>query len=867
MPQPLYVLRSKFPKGIKSLTELSEPGIEPMSHAPLADALAASYNTDAHFVTYSVPGADTIPRINKTALRSIRDAGMDVVCQYIVIDYDNPNHGPWTPDTLREFMAHFELKCDDLMAQWRALYTTKHGARIIYELSEALPCDEAELRISGLIARYRARAIALAETECKDWTRLFRLPNVNRDGEQQSDAWWYISVQQDSVVNVDDMPSLGELGELAASVPLLADRPDADEAKDSLWTARTDKKGSRIRTEWYKTAKRALSGRACYRCIFEEAPIARDGERNQTIISYTGSAVSLLHGYPDTEPELVFALLVPAVEQLEGSDGNRAWLDTLWHGVKLAWEREDGRAEQTKVAVVRKEQATLTGKDRLIAGVREWNPALSEDAEAAWAWISSRQILAAPSKYFVMRSDGYYHGTPCNKDMIPASIRTLGMENLVEGFEIPVFDKDGIQVNVKTENLAKIMEHHAFAVQGVEGRANQKGGTLYSDATGQSYLQLAMYSLRTDLPAEYQKGVDEWLHACFGERTIDVTNWIGHALDFSRPIAALSIVGPPGMGKKILAKGLAECINTRKFAHGKEMVDQYQSAIAKTPFVNINEGFPEQHFGASAADNFRRWTSGDPITVNPKFMPTLEIQSPLRILITANNSQVVRTLSLGKTLSIEDRDAIGIRLLHIKAEETAEKWLRMKGGYDFTAGWIDGDDGTRGDDVVAKHFMWLHKNRAPVPSGNRFLVEGGLDSDVIQDMALESGIMPDAVETIIDLISGGNAQTTPGLNVNEGTGRVCILPAAVVNHHSKIARRGGKALMHRPVAQALRTLKHVAWREGNHRVVDANGKRKQARWWMLDNSMLLRAARSNGFRTDKITALMQKEEAHGEAQE
>ena len=168
--------------------------------------------------------------------------------------------------------------------------------------------------------------------------------------------------------------------------------------------------------------------------------------------------------------------------------------------------------------------------------------------------------------------------------------------------QIKIANKDGQVTGTKTENIAKIMEHHAFAVQGVSGRANQPGGSLYTDPTGMCYLELAMYSLRDDIAPEYSADVDEWLHACFGERTAEVTNWIGHALDFTRPTCALSIVGPPSMGKKILAKGLAECINTRKFAHGEEMVEQYQSAIAKTPFVNINEGFPVQHFGRSAAN-------------------------------------------------------------------------------------------------------------------------------------------------------------------------------------------------------------------------------------------------------------------------
>jgi len=864
MSQTFYALMDRYSSGINQISDLNKEDTSYMRRFDsLSDLLLTRFETDAHFVIYRVSGADNIPRINKSALRGIRDAGMDVLVHSLVIDYDNSSasgeHAGWTPESLQEFSRAFEDKCDDLMSRWSAFYTTRGGVRILYKLSEPIPCDDAELLIRGLITRYRTLGIKV--DNLIDWTRLFRAPDVRRDGVQQGDQWWFICAQQENTLNPDEVPKVGSLASMTDIIPFDSERPSEDDACNLLWT---ENNGRRVTIQWYRIAKRALAGRSCYGCIFEDKLIAEDGQRNQTLISYTGSAVSLLYRYPDTTPELIFALFVPAVQQLEGSDGNRAWIDTLWHGIKLAWEREEGnrRLEQEKLEEVK--EFVLDGKERLIAGVREWNPALVKDADAAWAWISSRQIIAAPSKYFVMRSDGWYHGTPCGKDMLPATIHRLEMERLVDGFLSSIYDKDGNEIGEKTCSLATLLEDHAFAVHGVRGRSNMKGGVLYIDQTGQTFLDLSMYCLRTDIKPKYNEDVDSWLHACFGERTIEVENWIGHSLDFSRPIAALSIVGPPGMGKKMLSMGLAGCVNTRCIAQGEEMVDQYQSAIAKTPFVNINEGFPSQNYGRSAADNFRRWTSGDPITVNPKFMPTLEIQSPLRILITANNSDVVRTLSQGKTLSIEDRDAIGMRLLHIQAEETCAHWLRMKGGLNFTKGWIDADDGSPGQDCVAKHFLWLYKNRKPIPDGNRFLVEGGLDSDVIQDMALESGIMPDVVETIIDLISSGHSNDTAGLNVNEDTGKICVLANAVVQHHAKIARRGAKALTHRPVAQALRTLKHSLWPEGNHRIEDAGGKLKQARWWMLDNSMLLRAARTSGFRTDKITSLMMKEDDYVE---
>lgn len=227
---PPVNVTSKYAKGINSLAELE--GSQPMQAMPLDEAITTPFNTDAHFVTYRVPGATQIPRINKPALSSIREQGLDVVVDHIVLDYDNPGHGEWTKESLASFFKDFEQRCDELMGKWRVVYTTLHGARIIFELSEPIPADVAEPKIAGLIARFRAKGIEV--DKLSDWTRLFRLPDVNRDGEQQGEAWWYLCAEQEQTVAADEIPSLGEVAEATEHVPLDVTMPDPDEAKELL---------------------------------------------------------------------------------------------------------------------------------------------------------------------------------------------------------------------------------------------------------------------------------------------------------------------------------------------------------------------------------------------------------------------------------------------------------------------------------------------------------------------------------------------------------------------------------------------------------------------------------------------------------
>ena len=106
--------------------------------------------------------------------------------------------------------------------------------------------------------KFRALGI-LVDEACRDWTRLFRLPMVNRDGQRTKEQDYFrLDVQPEMRLNLEHVPPKARPDEVTPIKPLYAEQPDPDEAEKLLWT---DEGGRRIRTEWWKGARQALKRR------------------------------------------------------------------------------------------------------------------------------------------------------------------------------------------------------------------------------------------------------------------------------------------------------------------------------------------------------------------------------------------------------------------------------------------------------------------------------------------------------------------------------------------------------------------------------------------------------------------------------
>jgi P4 family phage/plasmid primase-like protien len=156
-----------------------------LEYTTLADALTREHATDAHFAAYSVP---TLPRRLSTA--ALGDVEISMVLY--AADVDDPiAHAEHTPAG-DEWRAAERAKVALLRAAHPGVfvYETRGGYRII-----ALPHEPIVLRTKADKQRWTARYLAftrylrdsfgmLADKACKDFTRLFRVPNGMRSGRR-----------------------------------------------------------------------------------------------------------------------------------------------------------------------------------------------------------------------------------------------------------------------------------------------------------------------------------------------------------------------------------------------------------------------------------------------------------------------------------------------------------------------------------------------------------------------------------------------------------------------------------------------------------------------------------------------------------
>lgn len=154
----------------------------------LCKALTGDWNVDAHLLLYIVPGWQQMPRLKKAALSATRQGGADAIeVPILVFDYDNvaPEGGkrPWVDQEEKAaFLDRLGLVAAELTIPWLAMYTTRNGARLVLALTKNVKPEDAECLMVGVADAFKGKGIVF-DPACKDWTRLFRLAFVRRDGK------------------------------------------------------------------------------------------------------------------------------------------------------------------------------------------------------------------------------------------------------------------------------------------------------------------------------------------------------------------------------------------------------------------------------------------------------------------------------------------------------------------------------------------------------------------------------------------------------------------------------------------------------------------------------------------------------------
>lgn len=873
-------MSSKAWKGQNNLDDARRP----LAITPWDEVWITPWDTDAHFVTYEAvnTGQDRWPRCNKAILPKLRAVGGDLVTRLIVLDYDNPGHEAWSQASFDEWLAKLAEAADQepIAWQWALLYTTRHGARLVYVLDEPVPVDESEKHHRWVCQALRDVGITIDDINSKgyhtngepakvlfptsDWTRCFRLPFVMRDG---------LPTWEDPISEFIEQPgqtlevhTLGQL-ETKKKTPKARveerDDPKPDpEAALALLEEQNESTGRWVQSHWLKEAKKRLKGRECYDCLFKHQPLADVGARDSTIMRYVGEATTLLYrisfegGERMTTPEHVYGLFLDPVLQLDPDDDTSDWTDVLWRHVLYCWVREDAEERQREIEREAREADQLTQLDMIVEGMRQWcqDSRLHGPEEEAREFVFGHLIAAVDRTCHVMKLNGRYDSMGVAPHLLIPRIRVLGMSDLIET-KVPNAKGDGWRMLSAQE----ILNEHATAVDRISGIPARDGAWISKIDQDDAILHVPIYHRRTDLIPTYSKEVAEWLKAFFGEYYEEACNWIAHALAVEDgPICAMSIRGEQGAGKKMIAQGLAEAFNNEHCASAQELVGQFQPGLLSTPLLLVDEGWPSRGSGGKhPADMFRELVGGGKRWIDRKFRAPVECTNPVRVLLTANNLDVVRVLFTGRDMSPEDRNAIALRILHYDIGDTASKYLRRLGGSKHTRGWIAGDGGEPSRYVVAKHFLWLYENKRK-PRGQRLLVEGNGHSSLMDEMRTQSGSAPFVIEALVKMIER-KSQTFDGLTVEEG--KLYVLTSEVLEYfRSYLSKSTSERLTAARIGQVFKGLITSPTHLKKLKSRESMGRR---RWHEIDLVVLRKVARDTGWPCTQLDALVAEQIKRG----
>jgi len=294
--------------------------------------------------------------------------------------------------------------------------------------------------------------------------------------------------------------------------------------------------------------------------------------------------------------------------------------------------------------------------------------------------------------------------------------------------------------------------------------------------------------LRPEVVPEYDPLIDEWIRVFAGTHTPPgeeqpVNEWVNDHLallpQLDKPNCGLYLEGDKETGKTLFALGAARLWRLGGPSDLDRVVREFNEEILQCPLLQIEEG-TTLTAKQSVAVKSRALLGQSSFTINPKGLTPYSVNGHIRILICANNANV---LDFGKEdLSIADLKAISDRFYHLKVRPEAADWLKRHPQHRT---WVTSDK-------FAKHCLYLAHTRQ-IERAGRFWQKGNQTS---MHLALVMGGETDSFvyEWVIRFASNPkplyeaarSKQTRPlaliGTNKTNGCTGIFVNTQAIVDH-------------------------------------------------------------------------------------
>ncbi len=505
-------------------------------------------------------------------------------------------------------------------------------------------------------------------------------------------------------------------------------------------------------------AKRAANG---------EALCPDSGQRNVTLTALVGSMVYALPW--GTPIAAMVELLRPSLGHWSPPNENthgRDWLEAA----ELLLERALKRREPEEQAKAVKEAALAEegGLDYIAnakaAKAAQADPQASTSDKYTDAELESFYAKAGVKdasefrKLWIIRSvgaswiwtEGAYQTALTDKDFRFAILRDLHRAPIELFIEDP---KRGLVPRHPDD----ILNYYSSVALKVEGSLSSKAST-YDPHT--KTFHEALCPARPLVPT-YDEDVNAWLVMLGGDAVLD---WVAGVSQLERMCAAIYLKGKKGLGKTLFANGLSRIWRKGGPSTFKDSVSVgFNSSIADCPLIFADETLPKT---ATITDDLRALLGTNHQTLNRKFMPTTSVTGCVRLIIAANNENLLNTSA---RLEADDISAMADRVLYVDRtgdNRPAEfiNHLKATKGVDHIAAWVD-------KDVMAKHALWLAQARK-LDYTKRFLVDGS--PDFASQLTQQSGVVGLVLEFLCRYLGQDSRSAQPSQLIKAGGGALLV---------------------------------------------------------------------------------------------
>lgn len=559
-------------------------------------------------------------------------------------------------------------------------------------------------------------------------------------------------------------------------------------------------------------------------------PYAEPGDRDKKLYQMTDAIAEF---FPSCEPTSVAELFRASVVATCLAWNEGVPDDDLEKVVeKLARAQERRRKAHFESLAVEHERLKHRMKEAWRAAGLERDHAYTEEELQGYAREAGTDVGGFQERWIVQRDDVYYvffDGTY----LPPITMSSLG-RSLLRDLS-PAHEVVDLFAAGEDKNTMKPMDEilRDYSVPARQTIIDLTASRSRYDPTTQSIVE-APCPAGKNLEASFDPEVDTWLRALFGKRAEQGLDWISVVTLLHKPCVALYLAGPAGVGKTLLAEGLARIWTKNGVTALGKALNVWNEGLTQCPLTFADETLPQDLVGKSTTV-LREFLQNSTRKLSRKYMPDATMIGHVRVILAANNDQLLQT---NEHLSEADIQATAERFMYMPCQIEAREYLESLGDL-HARSFVT-------TDKIAKHALWLRENRTIKDDAEqgRFFFKGGSE-ELATALTTSSGVRSLICQWLTSFLFNRAILKGRGLSTNHVfvvNGQLHVSPQAISDHWD-VYLQHHRAPMISKIADALEGLgvgRTIQMRVGNAYVPVKVIKSQNIEVWAEHNSIATR---------------------------